>query len=172
MQYDLSGCFITALIAAGANININGFGRSKLTPLDCAIKYKNVKAIELLLAARVIVNYRNRQSLDSDPAFSSIQPLLPKKFSELQGFDTIMHHIQKGDCVILTYPDAFSGRKFQKPTQLEEEGKIIRVIVNPETRLLDDRNYEVISKISHLTKSNLPLRIIRKVPHLEFRFGY
>lgn len=66
MQYDVSGCFITALITAGADINIKQgvFCWGKLTPLDCAIKHKNHKAIELLLAAGVIVNPTNRQLLD------------------------------------------------------------------------------------------------------------
>lgn len=77
MQYDLNGCFISALIVAGVDVNIkpNGFGRSRLTPLGCAIKHKNVKAVELLLAAKAIVNSDNRRSLDSDPTFSSIQHL-------------------------------------------------------------------------------------------------
>ncbi|MCP5507340.1 MAG: ankyrin repeat domain-containing protein [Chlamydiales bacterium] len=174
MQYDFSGRFITDFITAGIDINIkpNRFHWPQLTPLDCAIKHKNVKAIELLLAARVIVNYRNFQSLDSDPTFSSIQPLLPKRLNELEGFDTIMHHIQKRDCVILVYPDRSSGWKFQKPTQLEKEGKIIRVTVNPETRLLDDRNYEVIADMSGCKEEFTFGEDIGKVPDLELRFGY
>lgn len=64
MRYDFDGCFIKALILAGAdvNINLNGFGRSKLRPLEFAIKHKNNKAVELLLEAKAIVNYKNRRS--------------------------------------------------------------------------------------------------------------
>ncbi len=175
MQYDLSGRFISALIAADADINIKlyEYGESNLTPLNCAIKHKNVKAIELLLAAKVIVTYRNRQSLDSDPTFSSIQPLLPKRLSELEKFDTIMHHIQKGDCVVLFYPDRFVGMKFQKPTQ-KENGKIIRVTVNPETHLLDvdEENYKEIADMSGCKEGYAYDDDINKVPHLEIRFGY
>ena len=72
----------------------------------------------------------------------------------------------------MSYPDRFSGYKFQKPTQLEEEGKVIRVIVNPETRLLDDENYEEITDISGCKEEYTFGKDIGKVPHLELRFGY
>ncbi|KAF3361767.1 hypothetical protein PHSC3_001718 [Chlamydiales bacterium STE3] len=173
MQYDLNGHFITALIAAGADVNIEqkGFKRSR-TPLEFAIKYKNVKAVELLLAAKAIVNYNNRQSLESDSAFSSIHHLLPKKLSEVEGFGTIVDHIQKGDRVLLTYPKSFWGYKFKKATQLEEEEKLIRVTVNPETHLLDDDNYKEIEDRSGCKGKLAYIKDTRKVPHLKLRFGY
>ncbi len=83
-----------------------------------------------------------------------------------------MNHIQKGDCVLLTYPDSFSGHKFQKSTQLEEESKIIRVTVNPETRLLDNRNYQEIRDMSDCEEKLASRQDIGKVPHLKLRFGY
>lgn len=172
MRYDLDGCFIKTLIIAGADVNIKpqGFGRSRVTPLEFAIKHKNVKAVELLLEAKAIVNYKNRKSLDSGATFSSIQHLLPKKLSELEGFDTIMDHIKRGDCVLLAYPGKSWGHKFKNPTQLED-GKLIQVTVNPETRLLDDNNYEEITDMSGC-KEEMEFRDMGKVPHLELRFGY
>lgn len=171
VQYDFNGCFVEDLIKAGANVNIKLDELFEISPLDYAIKHKNVKAVELLLVAKAIVNYKNRQSLDSDPIFSSIQHLFPKKSSELEGFDTIMDHIKKGDCVLFTYPGSDWGYKFKKPTQLEEDGKRIRVTVNPETRLLNDGNYKEIKDMSGC-KGCHDHREVRKVPHLELRFGY
>lgn len=166
IQYDLDGCFIKALMKP------NGFARSS-TPLEFAIKHKNVKAVELLLEAKAIVNYKNRRSLDRDPTFSSIQHLLPNRLSELEGFDTIINHIQKGDCVILTYPNGRSVYIFKKSTQQEEQCKIIRVTVNPETLLLNNWNYEEIKDLSEC-EAEFAFRedISRVVPHVELRFGY
>lgn len=61
MRYDFKGHFISALIAAGADINIfeTRFLGYTRTPLDDAIKSKNVKAVELLLEHKVIV--RNKK---------------------------------------------------------------------------------------------------------------
>lgn len=169
-QYDSNGRFVADLIKAGADVNT----KSELRPLDCAIEHKNVKAVELLLAAKAIVNYKNRKSLDSDSTFSSIQHLLPKKLSESEGFDiifdSIIDHIQKGDCVLLTHQEGFLGYKFKKSTQLGEESRLIRVIVNPETRLLDDGNYE---EIGDITDCRWEFAFGEdRVPHLELRFGY
>lgn len=171
VQYDLNGCFVEGLIKAGANVNIKA-DEFESSPLDCAIKHKNVKAVELLLIAGAIVSYRNRRSLERDPTFSSIQHHLPKRLSELEGFDTIMHHIQKGNCVILAYPDCSFGHRFQKPTQLEERGKLILVIVNPETRLLDDENYKEIEDMSDCKMNTAFGEDMGNVPHLELRFDY
>lgn len=170
VQYDFNGRFVEDLIKAGANVNIKSDEYSDSSPLNCAIEHKNVKAVELLLTAKAIVNYKNRKSLDSDSTFSSIQYLLPKRLSELEGFDTIMDHIKRGDCVLLAYPGKSWGHKFKNPTQLED-GKLIRVIVNPETRLLDDNNYEEIKDMSGC-KEEVEFRNIDKVPHLELLFGY
>lgn len=176
IQYDLNGCFITDLIVAGADINIKTvyFDARLSTPLSFAIEHKNAKAVELLLAAKAIVKYKDRRSLDSDPTFSSIQHLLPKRLSELEGFDTIMNHIQKGDCVLLTYPDSFNEYKFQKSTQLEGERKLIRVTVNPETRLLNDENYKELEDMSDCkAKHAFTFRAsMDEFPDLELRFGY
>ena len=73
----------------------------------------------------------------------------------------------------MTYPDSDSGIKFQKPTQLEEESKLIRVTVNPETRLLEIDNYEMIADMSGCTDELFSENEIGgKVPHLELRYGY
>lgn len=173
MQYDFNGCFITDLIAAGVNVNIkpNRFGKVGVAPLDLAIEHKNVKGIELLLAAKAYVNYENRKLLDNDPIFSSIKHLLPKRLSELEGFDTIITHIKNGDRVLLTYPDSDDCQAFQRSTQLEEGGKLILVTVNPETRLLDDGNDEEIKDISGCQMSLEFKKLIGK-PDLQLRFGY
>lgn len=172
--YDFNGCFIKDLIEKGAEVNLkpNKFYVSNATPLGLAIEHKNVKAVELLLVAKAIVSYKNRRSLDSDANFSFIQHLLPKRLRELEGFDTIIHHIQEGDSVILSYPNSTLGQEFQNSAQKKEERKIIRVIVNPETYLLDDENYEEIEDISHCKAKLVFEEDISKDPHLEFRFGY
>jgi ankyrin repeat protein len=172
-QYDLNGHFISALIEAGADVNIK-LKEWALTPLDCAIKYKNVKAVELLLTAKAVVKYKNHQSLDSDSTtFSSIKHLLPKRLSALEGFGTILDHIQKGDCVLLTYPERWScGYKFQKSTQSGEESKLVRVTVNPETRLLDDSNYKEIEDLSDCKYNFASSQDQVRVQDLNLRFGY
>ena len=79
IRYDLDGCYIKALILAGADVNIKPkrFSRSRVTPLEIAITHKNVKAVELLLEAKAIVSDKIRKLLDNDSFFSSIQHLLP-----------------------------------------------------------------------------------------------
>lgn len=74
IQCDFDGCFIAALINAGAGVNrVNKQSSSLLaSPLDCAIKHKNIKAIELLLIAKAKVSDKNRWLLQ-DPNFASIQ---------------------------------------------------------------------------------------------------
>lgn len=75
VQYDLNGRFVESLIKAGANVNIESGDDDDSSPLKCAIEHKNVKAVELLLEAKAIVNYKNRKLLDNDSTFSSIQHL-------------------------------------------------------------------------------------------------
>ncbi len=170
VKYDFNGRFVKDLIQAGANVNISEI-KYHSSPLEDAIEYKNVKAVELLLEAKAIVKYRDRKSLDNDLTFSSIHHLLPKRLSELEGFDTIINHIQKGDCVILTYPDGFD-KKFQKSNQLGKEDKLIRITVNPETRLLENENYKVISDLIDCKVMNVYSEDSKKEPHLDLRFGY
>jgi len=55
MEHDLDGCFIIALINAGADVNIYPKTSRKKTPLASAIEHKNIKGVELLLAANAIV---------------------------------------------------------------------------------------------------------------------
>ncbi len=175
MQYDRDGCFIEALIVAGANVNIKpnaaSSGRSWLTPLELAIKNKNVRAVELLLNAKAVVTYKNRQSLDSEPIFSSIQHLFPKKSSELQGFDIILDYINRGNHVFLTYPGKHWGYEFKPSTLLEEGSQLIRVMVNPETRLLDDGNHQEIEDMSPCRQESY-FTFIDNMPDFELTFGY
>ena len=171
VQHDFNGHFVEDLIKAGANVSIKSDEYSGLSSLDYAIERKNIKALELLLEAKANVNYKNRKSLDSDSTFASIQHLLPKRLSELEDFDTIINYIKEGDCVLLAYPGKSWGHKFKNPIQLKEDGKLIRVNVNPETRLLDDDNYEEIKDMSGC-EENLEVRDMDKQPHSELRFGY
>lgn len=169
-QYDRNGYFIRDLMSTGININIKpiGLDTDELSPIDCAIEHKNLKATELLLEANAIVNYKNRCLLYNDPIFSPIQHLFPKKTSELKGFDVMIDHIKKGNCVLLTYTEAFWGYIFNKSAS-KEAGRLIRVTVNPETRLLDDENYEEIEEISGCNHKRVWIEDLKNIPQIELQ---
>jgi SAM-dependent methyltransferase len=178
VEWDYDGCFIQALIKENPDINNSKYSysdsySSKKTLLDIAIEAGNFKAIKLLLKEGVIVNYRNRRSIDSKKYASKLESFLPQKLSKLEGFDAILSHINEGDSVILYYEnDLETGYKFQKQTSSEIEGKIIQVTVNPVTRLLDEENYEEIEDMSGC-KVKLDFRKnINETADVKLKFGY
>ncbi|MGC1877980.1 MAG: ankyrin repeat domain-containing protein [Rhabdochlamydiaceae bacterium] len=66
---DTEGRCLQTLINNGAEVNVKSI--SYETPLDCAIKAKNLKAIEILIKAGANISKESQEDL-TDPAFSSL----------------------------------------------------------------------------------------------------
>lgn len=173
MQYDMSGCFIQDLIAAGADVN-KPSKEPLLMPLDYAIKHKNVKAAELLLAKKANVSYANHVSLESDPTFSSIQHLLPKRWDTLKEFETIIDHIkEKRDWVLFTDPNESFSYICKRSPKSGIKPKLIRVTVNPEMSHFVRGYLNEIAKRSKAEVSRGDGKSIKSmIPSLELRIGY
>lgn len=178
-QHDLDGRFIKKLIESGADVNRRLPSWAPFSPLTCAIKFKNVKAVELLLEAKATVLYQDHKALSGNPNFTSVQSLLPKRLNQLAGFDTIADHLQKGDSVILTYPGSRSGCKIFPSNKLTATNQLIRVTVNPETHVLHDHTRDLRKEMQDaITSTPVDVEIyhnneeIKKVTGLELRLGY
>jgi len=171
---DQKGTFLEKLIKAGADLNIHA-NRHSVQPIDAAIQSKNLKAIELLLKAKVKVSFEAYTQLQKNE-FSSIHSLLPKMPHESEDFEKIMEHISNGDCVLLHYKDRKAGFSFQQTASqsgIPSSKKIVIVDVNRETELLSN---EFIRHLCKRAKCEYNLEILDELSGFteksEMRLGY
>ncbi len=141
-----SGRILQQLIKAGAHVNA-GLTQEN-TPLDCAIRFRNLKGIETLIRAGAEITEKNRNALN-EKAFDPLRKkrIIPQKMKEKveekgepsDFLSSICTWIKEGQCVILRSNDRRSDwAMYHYPKSSNPKPGLIYVDFDPQYGLLTD----------------------------------
>jgi ankyrin repeat protein len=171
---DQDGQFIRDLLAARAEVNARvDYGE---TPLSCAVKARNLQAVEVLMQAEAEISPQESDSLE-DPVFSSLHDrgIIPPSKTGRGGLADICKWIEKGDCVVLHY-QGYQGMTYYSPKP-NRVPRLIFADINPDTDLLSDGEWPSVLKREGYTHTpydaEMMIREKAKFSGMRrFRFGY
>ncbi|MBS0651574.1 MAG: ankyrin repeat domain-containing protein [Verrucomicrobia bacterium] len=137
---DMGGNFLKSLIDAGADINAN----DHLTPLDIAIKAKNIKAVEILIKAKALISKQNLKDLD-DPVFSMLDDLgiIPDNRTGNGMLADVCSFLKRGDCVVM-HTNGENGIMYHYPVASNKKPKLFILDINPKSNLLNDDEWPLV----------------------------
>jgi SAM-dependent methyltransferase len=167
---DMKGLFLQRLIDAGANINARVFYGK--TPLDCAIKSKNLKAIEILVKAGSEISEENNKALD-DPAFSSLHQFgfIPPHVTT-NALADISHWIERGDCVVFLQ-NGIEHSMYHRENASNKNPRLLLLNVNPQTPLLEEDEWPDVLRLAGHAHSSYDPEKVKNFRHIyQFDFGY
>jgi len=169
--FDMEGNFLKSLIEEGADIN----AKDHLTPLDVAIKAKNIKAVEILIKAKALISKQNLKDLD-DPAFSMLDSLgiIPENRTGNGMLADVFSFLKRGDCVVM-HTNGENGIMYHYPVASNKNPKLFILDINPKSNLLNDDEWpRVLSNAGYDYKpydadkiEKMEFRIIR-----EYKIAY